>query len=69
MKPLDVAVGVCPDCGKVRYPTRKSARRGAYRGAGTVGKAMHAYRCGDYWHLTSRPAVVIAAYRDWRAGR
>ena len=65
----DPSYGECPDCGKVRYLSRRDARRAVARMKGNGGKARHAYRCGDYWHLTSRPAVVVTAYRDYNAGR
>lgn len=51
----------CPDCGKIRYFTRKLARRAARR---IPGPRLRAYRCGSFWHLTSISARRIAWYRS-----
>jgi len=45
--------GACPRCGKRCYGTRRSAKRAArllY-----PGSHMGRYRCGQWWHVTSRP--------------
>lgn len=41
-------IGNCPDCGKLRFLDRASARRAARGRHPDV--ALIAYRCGDYWH-------------------
>lgn len=58
----------CPACGKCCYQRRKTARLAARRLH--PGKHMRAYRCGDYWHLTSRFAREKArARRSASAGQ
>lgn len=55
-EPTDM--GVCPECGKVRYATRKRARDVAR----TVFPGDHhlsPYRCGDYWHIGNLPRAVV----------
>ena len=42
----------CQACGKVCYANRRDARRAARRLY--PGKHMRAYRCGTWFHLTSR---------------
>ncbi len=51
----------CPDCGKIRYPSRRDARRFAARIY--QGGRARAYRCGDFWHLTSGGALAAARHR------
>ncbi|HTF10350.1 MAG TPA: hypothetical protein VK659_19455 [Asanoa sp.] len=46
----------CPLDGKVRFPSRKAARRAARRHP-QFGR-MNAYPCGDFWHLGHLPAAV-----------
>jgi ssDNA-binding Zn-finger/Zn-ribbon topoisomerase 1 len=60
----------CPECGKIRYQSRKDARQAQRTRAaihGPTGK-MRAYKCGNFWHLTSRPADWITGYRESHAG-
>lgn len=45
----------CPDCGKLRYLTRKGAKKAA-RMMGAV--SMSPYRCGDFWHNGHLPGAV-----------
>ena len=53
------------DCGKVRYFTRKEARREARVIRGTKGK-LRAYECGGgFWHLTSQSAGRAAIWRAY----
>ena len=53
------------ECGKVRYLTRKHARREACRFHRTHGK-LRAYQCdGGFWHLTSRVAERVTAWRNY----
>jgi len=51
----------CPDCGKIRYPSRREARRFAAR-LYQDGRAR-AYQCGSFWHLTSQGALAAARHR------
>lgn len=46
----------CPDCGKVRYPSRTAARQAARHAAHLRG--LNAYRCGEFWHLGHLPDDV-----------
>ena len=41
--------GSCPECGKVRYLSRKDAKHIAR----TLNRDqdVNVYRCGDFWHL------------------
>lgn len=59
------AASTCPGCGKVRHLSRPAAKRSAKM----QGRRMRAYRCGDFWHLTSyQPHGRAAWYRE-RAAR
>jgi hypothetical protein len=49
------AAGRCPTCGKVRYLTRRGARKVARRRS---MRTVSAYRCGDFWHLGHLPDRV-----------
>lgn len=52
----------CPDCGKWRYPSRKDARAKARQIY--PGSQARAYKCGDYWHLTSMPTGETTKFRE-----
>ena len=58
---IDGSVGPCADCGKKRFPTKKAALdlRKQRPDAG-----FRAYRCGDFWHLTTRDAETTERYRS-----
>ena len=62
---------ICPEDGKIRYYTRQQAKaeiariRGKGRG---LGVKLRAYRCGDFWHVTSQSSETVAAYRDYDRG-
>lgn len=49
-----LAVGRCPHCGKLSYPTRRVAR------SMPDGSGLNVYRCEEsaYWHLGHLPGVV-----------
>jgi hypothetical protein len=47
--------GECPDCGKRRYTSKRSAKSAAER----VDRRMRAYRCGAYWHVGHLSKHVI----------
>jgi hypothetical protein len=53
------SAGLCPSCGKRRWLTKREARLVARRMTARVGR-LHAYRCGEFWHLGHLPAVVVA---------
>lgn len=59
----------CPDCGKLRYLSRRHARARAR--VIKDGTHMNAYRCGDFWHLGHLPPSVRTgdATRDDLRGR
>ena len=57
--------GHCPDCGKRRYSSRAQAKRAA-RANRCPGRRLRAYRCGGWWHLTSRDAGTVTYYRERR---
>lgn len=44
-----LSVGVCPTCGKRRYPSRRDARKAAR--LAHPGDHLRAYLCGAFWHL------------------
>jgi hypothetical protein len=48
-------IGTCPDCGKQRYASRKTARHAARRQSRA---ALSAYPCGAYWHIGHLPRVI-----------
>ena len=50
------AVGTCPNCGKVQYPTRRAARKAA-RELHPGEPGLRAYPCGAYWHFGHMPAA------------
>lgn len=55
-------------CGKVRYGTRREARRAGreIRGRGvSAGLRLRAYGCGGFWHLTSASARDTVFLRRW----
>jgi hypothetical protein len=60
----DRGTSACPDCGKIRYMTRKGARRAGTR---HTGSAVHVYRCGDFFHFTTESAGQTAVRRDFEA--
>lgn len=45
----------CPSCGKVRFLSKADAKKTIGRMKGRNGR-MHAYRCGDFWHLGHVPS-------------
>lgn len=49
--------GRCPDCGKLRYLTRKAARLVIRRMRWRDGR-LSAYRCGDWWHIGHTPGII-----------
>jgi hypothetical protein len=52
------------ECGKVRYLTRKHARRAGRTFTGKRRGKLRAYRCdGGFWHLTSESTARTTAYR------
>jgi len=65
-RPPDMGMGRCPDCGKVRYASRREARQAAQglRWHGGNRKRARTYRCGNYWHLTTQDAEKAAWYRE-----
>jgi hypothetical protein len=61
----DVAPMTACACGKVRYPTRRHARRAARMVSGRTGR-MRAYRCdGGFWHLTSQTGARLTSWRAY----
>lgn len=53
----------CPDCGKVRYGSRKQAKAVARR----MSRRQRVYQCGGFWHTTSwDPAGKVIFYRERR---
>lgn len=51
----------CPICGKWRYETRKAALAIRDR---DPKRTYRAYKCGGYWHVTTRDAAWIAGFKD-----
>lgn len=51
--PIGTAIGRCPNCGKLRYLTRKKARAAARKLH--PGKHMSIYRCVGWYHI-GRPS-------------
>lgn len=54
----------CPVDGKVRYVSRKAARQAARKFRGLNGTKQRAYRCGDFWHLTSQDTATWTYFRE-----
>lgn len=59
--------GACPECGKVRYRSRKDARKVAREVY--PGTHLSPYRCGEFWHLGNLPRAIINGYSDRREQR
>ena len=54
------------ECGKVRYLTRKHAKRTARTLLGSRKGTLRAYQCdGGFWHLTSQSAGRATVWRAW----
>lgn len=52
-RPRNLAVGICPVCGKRSYTSRRAARRAAR--ALHPAAVLRAYRCGQHWHVGHNP--------------
>lgn len=50
--------GVCPDCGKKRWGSRKAAKDFAKQQY--PYDKLSAYQCGDWWHIGHLTPQVIA---------
>lgn len=59
-----VPQGICPleTCGKIRYSTRRDARKAARDQF--PGDHLTAYLCGDWWHFGHIPKRVLHG-RGW----
>lgn len=55
-------VGLCPDCGKHCYLTKRDAK--AIRKRMAHDAHLSVYRCGPYWHLGNLPKPVIKGTID-----
>ncbi|HWM96706.1 MAG TPA: hypothetical protein VNO54_06580 [Streptosporangiaceae bacterium] len=60
----NLSPGTCPECGKHCYPTRAEAKRAARQKA--QRRKTNAYRCGDFWHLTSQDYATKVWHREHR---
>lgn len=64
--------GRCETCGKVRYVSRKAAKKAASQIAsqhrGRSGKKLRPYPCGDFWHLTSQGTAKVTYFREHDRG-
>jgi hypothetical protein len=60
-RPAD-AIGICPDCGKRRYRSKRAARE--FARVTFPGARMRTYECGDFWHVTSQDAEEAEFWRD-----
>lgn len=58
------AVGTCPDCGKLRFLTRKSAR--AHLRKRKYKEHVSVYPCGEFYHFGHTPYVIRKGYVDRR---
>ncbi|CBG73072.1 hypothetical protein SCAB_60531 [Streptomyces scabiei 87.22] len=47
--PTQLTVGLCHDCGKANYLTRREAKRAAR--AMFPGAHHRPFPCGQYWHI------------------
>jgi hypothetical protein len=66
-KPAGKSGTTCPDDGKLRFYTRKDAMRYASQRTRRPGIRLRAYRCGQFWHLTSQDTAEVTWYREnWR---
>lgn len=63
------ALGTCPECGKLAYTSKTTAKAGARRLY--PGARMRAYNCPGtpWWHITSQDAGHTARMRDQHAAR
>ena len=60
-------IATCPDCGKQAYTSKGSAKNAAR--VLYPGQRVRAYRCGEWWHLTSQDAARTAEMKDRSAGQ
>lgn len=56
----DLVKRTCAGCGKRCYATRADAKRAGRQ----IGGHARAYRCGDWWHLTSQDTETVTRYRE-----
>ena len=49
----------CSDCGKRAYGSKADAKKVQSRVA-SGREGLHAYRCGDAWHLGHKPPDLVA---------
>lgn len=57
----------CTLCGKLRFRTRKAAKRALRRLQ--TSDSMSAYPCGDYWHIGHTPWAVrrgVVSRHEWQ---
>jgi len=57
-------IATCPDCGKRRYRSRRDAKQEARQMLARGIVVTRAYRCGDYWHLTSQDTGTTTRQRE-----
>lgn len=55
-------VGKCPDCGKIRFRTRKAAKSRARQRC--PGEQISVYRCGDFFHWGHTPYGIKRGFRE-----
>ncbi len=56
---------ICPDCGKVGFPDRQSAKQAARQLYPDT--LMRVYRCGQWYHMTSQDTETVTRYRQRHA--
>ena len=54
----------CPACGKHCYRTRSDAKRAIAQIRSRGVHVTRAYRCGDFWHLTSQDTAATTHHRE-----
>ena len=52
-----MSLSTCPTCGKRQFLKKAHAKAAARQMKGRTGR-LHAYRCGQFWHLGHLPDVV-----------
>lgn len=50
------------DCGKIRFLSKTDAKRTIRRMKGRKGPRMHAYACGEFWHIGHVPKDLKTGY-------
>lgn len=66
-RPSQLHLGPCPECGQIRYATKKRAKNAARDLH--PGRTLRPYPCGGYWHFPPPEKVTERRNRPIRGAR